>query len=162
MDWYHLLVGYDHAPLTWWQMSIRGLVLFGFAVALIRLGGMRLFGKNTALDIVVAIILGSNLSRAMTGTAPLIPTVVLTVVLVAAHTALLRITRRHERLSGALKGHETHLVENGEVSWDRMDAAGIARGDLEEAMRLGGHQPDIERIAHAYLERNGQISIIMR
>lgn len=162
MDWYHLLVGYDHASLTWWQMSIRGLLLFGFAVALIRLGGMRLFGKNTALDIVVSIILGSNLSRAMTGTAPLIPTVVLTVVLVAAHTALLHLTRRHERLSHILKGRERQLVENGEIFWNRMDAAGIARGDLEEAMRLGGHEADLARIAAAYLERNGQISIILR
>jgi len=46
-------------------------VIFAFGLALVRLAGRRVFVRWAALDIVVAVVVGSNLSRALTGTAPL-------------------------------------------------------------------------------------------
>ena len=34
--------------------------------------------------------------------------------------------------------------------------------DLEEAIRQHGHAPEIEKVEAAYLERNGNISVIMK
>jgi uncharacterized membrane protein YcaP (DUF421 family) len=55
-------------------MSLRGLSVFLFGLALLRVFGRTAFGKQSPLDIVVAIVVGSNLSRTLTGNAPLLPT----------------------------------------------------------------------------------------
>jgi len=161
MDWIKFLVGNDVDPLIWWQMSLRALICFGFAVMLIRYTGKRIFGKNTAIDIVVSVILGSNISRAVTGNAPLFATLVATVVIVLSHTILSYIAWRFPGISTYLKGQSTTLVRDGEICEDEMGAKGIGLGDLKEAMRQRGLEPNLEDIRYAYIERNGDISIIV-
>ena len=53
--------------LTWWQECNRALVVFIYGLAIMRVAGRRVFGKWAALDIIVSVIVGSNLSRALTG-----------------------------------------------------------------------------------------------
>ncbi len=48
------------------QMALRAVITFVVTVAVIRLGNKRLFGKGTAFDNVVAIMIGSVMSRAIT------------------------------------------------------------------------------------------------
>lgn len=43
-----------------------------------------------------------------------------------------------------------------------MRGSSLSRRDLEEAMRQEGMKPDTSRIALAYLERDGSISIVPR
>lgn len=160
MDWFRFLLGNDVDPLTWWQMSMRALVCFAFAVMLIRYTGKRIFGKNTAIDIVVSVILGSNISRAVTGNAPLLATLVATVLIVICHTILSYIAWRYPSVSTYLKGQSTILVRDGEMCDEEMGAKGIGPGDLKEAMRQRGLEPNLEDIRYAYIERNGDISII--
>ncbi len=162
MDWFHTVVGQSSQTITWWQMSIRALLLFLIAVVVIRLAGDRIFGKNTVLDIVLGVVLGSNFSRAMTGNAEFIPVVVSTVVLVAVHTALAHLAWHSKAVSRAVKGEERQLVEDGTILWKAMRRQGIAEGDLAEAMRQQGVEPDLDQIQDAFLERSGKISIITR
>src|SRR5688500_11455069 len=61
----HDLIGPDSAAITWWQMSVRAVIVFAFGILLVRLSGKRTFGKLSAFDIVLAIVVGSNLSRAL-------------------------------------------------------------------------------------------------
>jgi uncharacterized membrane protein YcaP (DUF421 family) len=49
------------------QMAARAVVTFVVTVAVVRIGNKRLFGKGTAYDMVVAIMIGSVMSRAITG-----------------------------------------------------------------------------------------------
>lgn len=58
--------------LTWWQECDR---------AIVRVAGRRVLGKWAALDIIVSVIIGSNLSRALTGQASLAGTLAATTVL---------------------------------------------------------------------------------
>jgi uncharacterized membrane protein YcaP (DUF421 family) len=162
MEWLHTIIGHPDGTLSWWQMSIRGAILFGFAVALLRIGGGRVFGKNTALDIIISVILGSNISRAITGNSPLVPTIVATIVLFVLHGGLANLACRSDLVSRVAKGRETQLVDDGEILWKAMRSEGIAQGDLEEVMRLNGFEAEIADIRAAYLERNGEISVIMR
>lgn len=57
--------------ITWWQETARALLVFSYGLALVRIAGRRIFGKWSALDIIVSVIVGSNLSRALTGSAAL-------------------------------------------------------------------------------------------
>lgn len=51
--------------VTGWQECDRALVVFIYGLAIVRIVGRRVFGKWAALDIIVSVIVGSNLSRAL-------------------------------------------------------------------------------------------------
>lgn len=52
---------------TWSQDCARAVLVFICGLVLVRIAGRRVFGQWSALEIVVSIIIGSNLSRALTG-----------------------------------------------------------------------------------------------
>src|ERR1700742_895292 len=56
------------------QEGARAVLIFSYGLLLLRLSGPRMFGHWSALDIVISIIVGSALARAMTGIAPLLGT----------------------------------------------------------------------------------------
>ena len=64
-------------------MCVRAVVVFVFGLVVIRLFARKAFGMQTPLDIVLAIVVGSNLSRTLTGEAPFLPTLAATAVLAA-------------------------------------------------------------------------------
>ena len=58
----HDLIGKEGGSITWWQMTIRTVVVFLLGLVLVRLFGQRAFGRQTVLDVILAIVIGSNLS----------------------------------------------------------------------------------------------------
>ena len=62
--------GLGGGELTALQMLLRTIVVYGFMLLIVRWGEKRFFGKNTAFDLVLSIILGSVMSRAVNGGAP--------------------------------------------------------------------------------------------
>lgn len=158
---FHHWVGSDTGDITWWQMTLRGAILFLWGLVLIRLGARRAFGRNTAFDIVLAVVIGSNISRAITANAPFFPTVIATTALVLLHSLLTHVSC-HSRLFGrVVKGREKRLVINGRLDRAAMLRSGITEEDLREAARLKG-APDLDQVAEAYIERSGDISIIRK
>src|SRR5690606_2054685 len=61
------VIGVDGDDLTVWQMALRALLIYVAAILLVKAGEKRFMGKNTAFDMILGIILGSVLSRAVTG-----------------------------------------------------------------------------------------------
>ena len=82
MDLFHAIIGHGSKGILWWQESIRAIFIFLYGLLLIRLAGIRAFSKQTPLDIDIAIVIGSNLSRALTGNARFLPTLAATAVIV--------------------------------------------------------------------------------
>ncbi len=56
------------------QMICRAIVSFFLTLVLIRIAGIRTFGKKTPFDNVITIMLGSIFSRVVVGASPFIPT----------------------------------------------------------------------------------------
>ncbi|PSR54902.1 hypothetical protein AHMF7605_16040 [Adhaeribacter arboris] len=52
------IIGPDSNAINGWQMSIRGILVFCLAIAMVRLGYHLIFSKNATFDIVLRIILG--------------------------------------------------------------------------------------------------------
>lgn len=160
-DVLHALIGSQDGTITWWQMSIRGALIFAVGVFAVRVAASRAFGKWTPLDIIFAVIVGSNLSRAMTGSAPFLPTLIASLVLVAIHTVLARASARWDWLSFLVKGGRVQLVREGEPDKAAMRKAGVGDGDLHMALRTHGLE-DLASVQDAYLERNGDMTFIKR
>ena len=159
MDILHEIIGKDQ-DITWWQMVVRGTLVFFVTLALIRVGGKRIFGKNTSFDIVLGVILGSIMSRAITGNSPFLPTIAAATALVLLHWLLAEAARRSRRFGRMIKGSEVKLIEDGRVLEDAMAKTNITPNDLLEALRLRAGIASIEDVEAAYLERSGDVSVI--
>ncbi|PJK29919.1 DUF421 domain-containing protein [Minwuia thermotolerans] len=161
METFYELIGRGAEPLAWWQMCIRAAIILTYAVALYRLMPRRAFGNSAAIDIAVMVIVGSCLSRALTGTAPLLPTLAAMALFAALYGGLSWAAYYSRWASKLVKGRSLLLVKDGEVDWKAMRLAQLGHRDLEENLRQNG-VAQIESVAEAHLERDGSISVVRR
>ncbi|HEY0100003.1 MAG TPA: YetF domain-containing protein [Pyrinomonadaceae bacterium] len=155
-------LGIENKDINVWQMCLRAVIVFILAIGMLRVGDKRFMGRSTAFDVMLGIIFGSVVSRAITGNAPFLPTLAASLVLVLIHWALAAIAFRAHGFSTMVKGHDRLLVCDGEVQPDAMRKSHITEHDLREALRINGQTPDLSRVQEARLERNGDISTISK
>ncbi|HEV7265178.1 MAG TPA: YetF domain-containing protein [Falsiroseomonas sp.] len=117
------------------------------------------FGRQTPLDVVLAVLIGSNLNRTLTGNAPLIPTLAATAGLVVLYWLSVQAAARWHLFGWLVKDDAVYLIRHGEADRRAMRRAGISDGDLDEAMRRAG-LARVEEVETAVLERSGKISVI--
>ncbi|HEV8629225.1 MAG TPA: YetF domain-containing protein [Thermoanaerobaculia bacterium] len=141
------------------HMALRAIVCYGLLLLLVRLSNRRFLTRGTAIDVVLAIVLGSVASRAITGNAPFVPTLTAAAVLVALHEVLAALTYRSHRVGMLLKGNPLLLMRHGEIVEHAMRHSHTTRGDLAEALREHG-VADLGEVEEAWLERSGYISVI--
>lgn len=156
---YQAILGPDEAKIAWWQACVRAVLIFLAGIGYIRAVGARTFGKGTPLDIVVSVIIGSNLSRAIVGSAPFLTTLAATAVLIAMHWLLARVAHRWPWFSRLVKGQPHDLVRDGRVEEAELERWAITHNDLDEALREEGEE-SAEGVKRAVLERSGSISVI--
>lgn len=82
------------------QMVLRACMAFFFTLLVIKGGKRRFMSKAAAFDVVMAIILGSVISRAVNGSAPVLPTLAASVALMPSRSR----SRRHGPMSGSARG----------------------------------------------------------
>lgn len=156
------MFGNIDTDLNAFQMAMRAIVTFVVTVAVIRVGNKRLFGKGTAYDTVVAIMIGSVMSRAITGSGAgtMLATWAGGLTLVVLHWLLSWLSFHVDAFGSIIKGHEVQLVQGGEVLEAGMEETATTRRDLDRAMRQDGNVPDVSGIQLAYMERDGSISVV--
>ena len=160
-EWIHFYIG-DTGSTLWWQMSIRGVLIFLWTLLLVRIAGRRVFGKNTGFDIVLGVILGSILSRALTGNAEFFPTIAAATTITCLHILMANVSFYVRGFGYLIKGSEIRLIKNGELIWKNMRKANVTVRDLKEALRINGSRETFHHIRSAYLERSGDISFISK
>ncbi|CAN5181255.1 DUF421 domain-containing protein [soil metagenome] len=162
MEWFdsfYIAIGEAEGDIGWAEMSVRAVVIFIYGVIATRVGAWRAFGRWSSPDIIVAIIIGSNLSRALTGPAPLVSTILATTVFIAAYWLLSFAASRSPWLDWLFKGSPVTIISDGSVDHKALRRAVLIRRDLDEALRQKGISQD-SRVATALLERNGSITVI--
>jgi uncharacterized membrane protein YcaP (DUF421 family) len=152
----------DARSLSVLEMTFRAVVIFLVTIVLVRLGKKRLLARNSALDFVVAVVLGSVLSRTINGSAPLVPTLAASAALIFMHWLLSLISLHSHRFGALVKGEERVLVRDGVLDRKAMQKSHVSVHDLYESLRLEAHVDGIEQIREARLERNGRISVLRR
>jgi uncharacterized membrane protein YcaP (DUF421 family) len=145
--------------LSWAQECARATVIFLYGLALVRLAGRRVFGKWSALDIIVSIVAGSSLSRALTGGAALGGTIAATTLLMIFHWTLAHLAARSARLSQLLEGRQHCLGQHGRVDVRKLLQHAVSEADLNEALRSS----KLDAVSGArliVLEPSGKISVL--
>jgi uncharacterized membrane protein YcaP (DUF421 family) len=149
----------DHGSLTMAQECARAVLIFAFGLLLVRLAGRRVFGKWSALDIIVSIIIGSNLSRTLTGNAPLWGTLLASTLLMALHWLLALAAARWSAVSHLLEGRSIELGRDGRVSDDVRVRHAVSEADLNQALRSKGLRTP-EEAKLIVLEPSGAIDVL--
>lgn len=154
------LIGLGSDNLTVWQIGLRALLIYVIAILLVRIGEKRFMGKNTAFDMILGIILGSVLSRGITGNATFFAVVSAGAFLVGLHWLFSVLSFHSDWFGDLIKGSERRLITDGEILWDNMRRSHISRKDLELALRNQGKVTDPGEVKVAHFERSGDISVI--
>jgi uncharacterized membrane protein YcaP (DUF421 family) len=141
------------------QMALRAIAIYAIMLVLVRLASKRFLSKASAFDVIVAIMLGSIMSRAINGSAPFLPTIVASAALLGLHWFFATLAA-HTSFGALVKGEPRLLIKDGEIQEDGMREAKLSKNDLKEALRLQAGDPDPSKIKLAYLERSGRISIV--
>jgi uncharacterized membrane protein YcaP (DUF421 family) len=152
-------VGNQLGPL---QMAVRSFAVFFLLLALVRLGGTRIFGKMSSFDNVVVIVLGAVASRAVTGASPFASVAAACVTIVALHRVCAQLAVGHDRLRRAAEGRPVLLYRDGALDRSALRRTAVSEDELFATLRLDAHREDLDAIESACLETNGKISFVER
>lgn len=157
----HLLgLGLEPRHLDVLQVCLRGIIVFIVSLAVVRVGNKRFMSRMTAFDAVLGFMLASVMARAINGSAPFVPTLVVGFVLVLMHRLLSTLAFHSETLGNWIKGHSNVLVRDGKRDQRAMRRHKISDNDLLEAARMNGQVTELQKIREATLERSGKISVV--
>jgi uncharacterized membrane protein YcaP (DUF421 family) len=152
----------SQSRVSFLQECARAVLIFAYGLLLLRLSGRRTFGHWSALDIVVSVIVGSALGRAMTGGAPLPGTMAAAAVIVVLHVALSHLVARSKQVSHLLEGQAVSLVDHGLIDHKARKAHMISENDLNAALRKEGidGEGSLGNVKAVKLETSGEISVL--
>jgi uncharacterized membrane protein YcaP (DUF421 family) len=174
------LLGLSADNISVGQMCARAVFVYISALIMVRaLGDRRFAGKYATFDVIIGIMLGATLSRAISGSSPFFPTLLSAFALVLMHRLLSSAAFRFAWLESWIKGGPKLLIKNGKVDKQVLRETHLTSQDLEVVMRSQGTFTDLdsasnplktaiswqkieEQIETATLEPNGSINIKLR
>lgn len=143
------------------EVSARAIVMFVILLALVRIFGMRPFGKTDPFDILVTILLGAVAARGIVGASPFLPVVAACLVIIITHRILAKLTFYSRKFGRLAKGMPLLLYADGQMIRKNMAKANISENDIYEELRYELHMNSLEGVAEIYFERNGHLSFIL-
>lgn len=145
--------------MSTWQMIPRTIVVYIVGLLLIRIGKRRFLGGYTTFDILLGFIVGSVMSRAITGAITLVNMFFVVATLVGIHWIIAVITY-YFNFGNVIKNSERQLIKDGKVIEDAMRASKLGENDLLQALREKANVESPDEVKSAYLERDGSITVI--
>ncbi|MBK9153875.1 MAG: DUF421 domain-containing protein [Chloracidobacterium sp.] len=153
-------VGSEFDNISPVQVAVRTVVIFLIALVLIRVGKRRFMGDYTAFDILLGLIVGSVMARAVTGAISLVNMIIIVVVLMGLHWLTATISFYWPAFERTVENDPRKLIEDGKVIREAMEKSKISDDDLLQALRERGGVEKPEDVKTAFLERDGSITVI--
>lgn len=150
----------DAKNIHFYQMLVRGVIVFFALLYMIRIAGRRFLANRNALDVLLTFLLASMLARAVNGNTAFFSTIGTGFFLAALYRGIAYLTCRFHRFGRWLKGLPELLVQDGRICKKSMDRHHVSEDDLMEDLRLNGKVNDIAKVKLAQLERSGEISVM--
>jgi uncharacterized membrane protein YcaP (DUF421 family) len=149
------------SPLTpWWELMLRGAVVYVFLIVLIRMTGRRQVGMLAPFDFILLLILSNAVQNSMNaGDNTLGGGLLIATTLVLLNALMSALSRRSKWLEGILVGRPVFLIREGAVQEAALRQEKVTHHELSAALRAAGC-PNIEAARHALLETNGSITIV--
>jgi uncharacterized membrane protein YcaP (DUF421 family) len=148
--------------LTMLQMSARAFLVYLIALVLIHISGKRTFGKKSAFDTTITIVLGAVLSRAIVGASPFLPTIAGSLTLVLTHRILGLFILDNKTAGKFLKGEKIILYEDGKLNERNLRKCLMTHDDLMSDVRLKANDNSLKNVREIYMENSGELSVVKK
>ena len=142
------------------QISSRSIVMFAITLVLIRIAGAKTFGKNSAFDNVIVIMLGAVLSRGVVGASSFWGVVAGGLAMVLMTRLISWIAIHNKQFSRLVKGEHISLYEKGVINHKNLHKNLLSENDMMEAIRQEANANSLQEVKSVFLECNGQLSVI--
>ena len=145
--------------VPWWELVVRGLVVYVFLILLLRLTGKRQVGQLSPFDLVLLLILSNAVQNSMNaGDNSLIGGLISATTLVAVNYLVGLITFKSKKLETIIDGRPQVLIHHGILFEDVMNEAKLTRRELDATLRQSGNF-EIKEVKLDILENNGSVSV---
>jgi len=149
-----------HLSLPWWELILRGLIVYLFLILILRLTGKRQIGQMSPFDLVLLLVLSNSVQNSMNGgDNSLAAGLILAITLVSANWITGYITYRSKAAERLIEGSPQVLLHNGKIYEKILKDAQLTREELMSALRSEGFS-DLGDVRAAILENDGSISVI--
>jgi len=142
------------------QMALRGAVIFWVGYLLLRIGGWQIFGKKSAPDYVILIVVGPVLSKIIIGGAPFFPATAACLVMVLLNRYFSWLCAKYKWFSYLLEGKPVLLYAKGLFYWQNLQKSCISYQEFMQSLRLEMNTENLQLIQSAMLESIGRISFV--
>lgn len=139
----------------------RSILMYFIALLLLRMGGIRIIGKKTGMDLVIMIMLGSILARGIMENTLFVSSIIVGITIVIVNRFLLLLSAKYNPINYFLKGRPIILFTDGEIVWENMTKTAISLSEIITSLRLETNAENFDKVSQAYLEPNGRISFIL-
>lgn len=148
--------------IPWWELIVRGVIVYGFLLVLLRLTGKRQVGQLAPFDLVLLLVLSNAVQNSMNGgDNSLVGGLVSAVTLVGVNWLVSLATYKSKKLETLIEGRPEVLIHNGQLFPEVMEKAKLTHHELNAALRRGGCAC-VDDVHMAILENNGAISVTPR
>jgi uncharacterized membrane protein YcaP (DUF421 family) len=146
--------------VPWWELIVRGVVVYAFLLALLRITGKRQVGQLAPFDLVLLLVLANAVQNSMNaGDNSLVGGLITAATLISLNYLVSLITHQNKKLEAIIEGHPQILIHNGELFEDVMAKAQLTHHELNAALRRAGAS-SVAEVHSAILENNGAISVV--
>jgi len=146
--------------VPWWELIVRGVVVYVFLLLLLRLTGKRQVGQLAPFDLVLLLVLSNAVQNSMNaGDNSLIGGLLSAATLIAVNYLLGLATFRSKKLEALIEGRPQVLIHNGSLFEEVLAGAQLTHHEMNAALRQAGCS-GIDEVHSAILENNGSISVV--
>ncbi len=146
--------------VPWWELIVRGVVVYVFLLALLRITGKRQVGQLAPFDLVLLLVLANAVQNSMNaGDNSLIGGLITAATLIGLNFLVSLVTHRYKNLEAIIEGRPQILIHNGKLFEDVMAKAQLTHHELNAALRRSGCS-SVAEVHSAILENNGAISVV--
>jgi uncharacterized membrane protein YcaP (DUF421 family) len=148
--------------VPWWELVVRGVVVYVFLLALLRLTGKRQIGQLSPFDLVLLLVLSNAVQNSMNaGDNSLVGGLISATTLIVLNFLLGMLTTRSKKFEAMVDGQPQVLIHNGKLFESVLAGAQLTHHEVNAALRQAGCSR-IDEVQTAILENNGSISVIAR
>lgn len=157
-DWQSLWI----PTLPPWEVAFRAAIVYLGVQVLFRLAGRKELGSFSVFDLIVVFLVTTAMRQSIVADdTSLTSAFVGLTTLLALDRGLSIVTNRWRRARDLITGPVRRLMRDGEFEDETLRRVRLTREDLLENLRTHGTD-DLSRVRDAYLERNGNVTFVMR
>ena len=144
------------------EIMLRAVVMFIITVLMLRIYGMRPFGKESTFDTIITFFIGGILVRGIVGATPFFSTVAAAIAILLIHKIMSKLSFYNKAFGWLVKGKPLLLYKDGNFHIENMKKNDITEHDICEEMRIVSQANSFDKIKEIYLERTGEISFVKK